>query len=72
MPFVVDLLADLVSRMSCVSLTRNAASEWLDCMEANRQGLRNPRVPLCPRCKVKHRLYEIMIDLMLPAPLNGN
>lgn len=65
---VVDLLADLMSRMSCVSPKQNAASEWLDCIEANRQGLRDPRVSLCPRCKVKHHLYDIIIDDMVPTP----
>ena len=65
---VVDVLPDLMCRMSCVSPKQNAANEWLDCIEANHQGLRDPHVSLCPRCKVKHHLYEIIIDDMVPAP----
>jgi hypothetical protein len=50
-------------RCGCLGAFKDASGEWLDCIEANSQGLRNLSVPLCPRCKVKARLDELTITL---------
>lgn len=72
MRFATDLLADLMTRMSCIGAIRDAADKWLDCIEAKRQGFRSSRAPLCPRCKVKRHLDELFVDLTAaPAPVRN-
>jgi len=62
-------LAEMLAQpdMRCIgSRLRNGV--FVDCLEADRLGLRLPFEQICPRCKVKKRLEALTIDAQANQP----